>query len=133
MAAFQKELEVVPENAQAILYFGDVAMKNGDYQKALALLVQSSRLQSDNRLAYLDMARIFVDQKQYEQAQTALLQAIQLDPSEPDAHFRLGHVYQQMGDTADAEKEFAKVRELKQKKDPEAGKTPKAQTANPQN
>ena len=48
--------------------------------------------------------------------------AVQLDPTQPDAHFRLGRLYQAMGNTADAEREFAKVRELHEKADDLASK-----------
>ena len=36
----------------------------------------------------------------------------ELDPAQPDAHYRIGRIYKQMGNSAAAEKEFAKVREL---------------------
>ena len=49
------------------------------------------------------------------EAAAALLHAEKLDPTQPDAHFRLARVYQAMGNTVDARKEFAKVRELHQK------------------
>jgi Skp family chaperone for outer membrane proteins len=44
---------------------------------------------------------------------------VELNPTKSDAHFRLGRVYQLMGKRAAAEKEFAKVRELKKKEDEE--------------
>ncbi len=47
----------------------------------------------------------------------ALQRAVQLDPSQPDAHYRLGRVYQAIGNKGEAEKEFAKTRELHQKAD----------------
>jgi len=42
---------------------------------------------------------------------------VELDPAQPDAHYRLGRVYQAMGDAAQSQKEFAKVRELHRKAD----------------
>jgi tetratricopeptide (TPR) repeat protein len=117
VAAFETELAIVPGNAQAVAYLGDIAMKRGDSGKALALLRQAIQLQPDTRLAYMDIAGILVDQKKYQEALAALQHAVKLDPPQPDGHFRLGHVYQLMGNEAEAEKEFAKVRELKEKKD----------------
>lgn len=46
---------------------------------------------------------------------TALQRAVELDPAQPDAHFRLVRLYQAMGNTPPAQKEFAKVRELHEK------------------
>jgi tetratricopeptide (TPR) repeat protein len=117
IAAFEAELLIVPENAKAIAYLGDIAMKQGDNQKALTLLRKAAQLQDNIRLAYMDIGGILVDQKHYPEALSALQQAVKLDPAQPDAHFRLGHVYQLMGNSAAAEKEFAKVRELKEKQD----------------
>ena len=56
-------------------------------------------------------------QKQYPAAVKALQRAVALDPTEPDAHYRLGRVYQLKGKKAEAEQEFAKTRELHQKAD----------------
>ncbi len=114
-AAFEAELLVVPGNAKAIAYLGDIAMKQGDNERALRLLRKAAQLQDNVRLAFMDIGAILVDQKQYAEALSALRQAVKLDPTQPDAHFRLGHVYQLMGNTAATDKEFAKVRELKAK------------------
>ena len=37
---------------------------------------------------------------------------IRLDPSRPDAHYRLGRLWRSVGREQDAEAEFAKVKEL---------------------
>jgi len=58
-----------------------------------------------------------MEQKQYAEALAALKRAVKLDPAQPDTHFRLGRVYQVMGNTAAANQEFAKVRELHKKAD----------------
>jgi len=42
---------------------------------------------------------------------------VELDPAQPDAHYRLGRVYQAIGNAAESQKEFAKVRELHEKAD----------------
>lgn len=38
----------------------------------------------------------------------ALRRAVELDPAQPDAHYRLGRVYQAMGKTLESQKQFAK-------------------------
>jgi TolA-binding protein len=40
---------------------------------------------------------------------------VRLDPAQPDTHFRLGRLFQAMGNGTAANAEFAKVRELHQK------------------
>jgi Tfp pilus assembly protein PilF len=57
----------------------------------------------------------------------ALRRAVELDPAQPDAHYRLGRTYQAMGKAEESQKEFAKVRALHEKannNDPLASKMP---------
>ena len=42
---------------------------------------------------------------------------MELDPAEPDAHYRLARIYQTMGKTAESKAEFAKVVQHYQKDD----------------
>jgi len=114
-SAFEEELNIDPANPQALAYLGDVAMKENDREKALPLLKKAVQLKSDLRIAYLDMGIILADRKEFPEALAALRRAEQLDPSQPDAHYRLGRIYKQMGDSAASEREFAKVRELHEK------------------
>ena len=68
--------------------------------------------------------------KKYPEAQAALQRAVELDPTQPDAHFRLGRLYQAMGENEKATVEFAKVQQLHQKADEDvASKMPKPSTA----
>ncbi|MBV9625406.1 MAG: tetratricopeptide repeat protein, partial [Acidobacteria bacterium] len=46
-----------------------------------------------------------------------LERAVELDPAQPDAHYRLGRVYLALGKTTLAKREFIKTRELHQKAD----------------
>ena len=98
-----------------LTHLGDVEMKKNNSEKALTLLQKSIQLKNDIRIAYVDAGTILARQKRYPEAVTALQKALALDPSEPDAHYQLGHVYQAMGKTSDSQKEFAKVRELHKK------------------
>lgn len=66
-----------------------------------------------------------MEQKHYAEAVTMLQRSVKLDGTQPDAHYRLARAYQAMGNTADAQKEFAEVRELHRKADePLASKIP---------
>jgi tetratricopeptide (TPR) repeat protein len=117
-----RELSIDPGHAQALAYLGDIEMKRNDPGKALPLLEKSVSARQDIRIAYLDMGAIFTEQKRYPEAIAALQRAEKLDPTEPDAHFRLGRVYRAMGNKDAAQGEFAKVRELHEKADDVASK-----------
>ena len=60
---------------------------------------------------------MLMQQKQSKDALTALRRAVALDPTWPDAHYRLGQLYRPMGNTAAAQAEFNKVHELHEKAD----------------
>lgn len=114
-AALEEELAIDPANPQALAYLGDIAMKESDPEKALPLLKKAVQLKSDLRIAYLDMGILLAERKEFPDALAALRRAEELDPSQPDAHYRMGRIYSQMGNSAASEKEFAKVRELHEK------------------
>jgi tetratricopeptide (TPR) repeat protein len=110
--AFESELSVDPEHAQALAYLGDIAMKRNDLEKAVILLKKAVQSKPDIRIAHADLGAIYMEQKHYQDALAALQRAVKLDPDQPDTHFRLGRLYQAMGNITAARQEFAKVREL---------------------
>ena len=114
---FERELALDPNHALALAYLGDVEWKRNHPEAALSWLKRAEAVKKDLRIVYLDQAAIYVQQKDYKNAQTALLRAVALDPALPDAHYQLGRLYYTEGKVADAEKEFRKVRELHAKAD----------------
>ena len=73
------------------------------------------QLQSESRLAYFDLGCIYADQNNNQEAVAALLHAVQLDPTQPDAHYRLARLYTALGQKEKAAQEFAKTKELHSK------------------
>ena len=114
---FESELSIDPSHPLALAYLGDIEMKRTNPDPALALLRRAVGVKNDIRIAYVDLGAVLTQQKQYKDAVTALRHAVELDPSQPDAHYRLGRTYQAMGNSAESQKEFAKVRELHEKAD----------------
>jgi len=114
-AEFKNELAIDPDNAQASAYLGDVAMKNNDSDSAVPLLKKALQSKTNIRVAWLDMGVILAQQGHNQDAIAHLKRAVELDPERPDAHFRLGRIYQAMGNQTAAQKEFDKVRALHEK------------------
>ncbi len=122
-AEFEIELANDPANAEALAYLGDIALQRNDLDKAASWLEKATQQAGDLRFAFLELATVRMQQQQYPDAVKALRRAIGLDPKQSDAYYRLGRAYQAMGRTAEAEREFAKFRELHQKSDESARKT----------
>jgi tetratricopeptide (TPR) repeat protein len=116
-AEFQQEIANDPSHAQALAYLGDIELKRDRPEEALLLLKKAVEIRNDIRIAYLDIGIILAQQNRYSDALAAFQHAEKLDPSQPDAHLRLGRLYQAMGNKVAAEQEFAKLRQLHQKAD----------------
>ena len=116
-AEFERVLSLDPNHPQALVYLGDIEMKKTNLDEALTLLRKATAEKKDIRLAYIDMGAVLTEQMHYPEAVAAFRRAVELDPAQPDAHYRLGRAYQAMGKAAESQKEFAKVRELHQKAD----------------
>jgi tetratricopeptide (TPR) repeat protein len=87
-------------------------MRRSDDSTAESLLSKATHLQGDIRLAWFDLGCVHADEKKNQDALTEFLRAEQLDPSEPDAHYRLARTYLALGEKQKAEQEFAKTKTL---------------------
>ena len=121
---FNRELALDPNHAQALAYLGDIEWKNSRPDAALPLLQSAIHANKNLRLPYVDLGAIYLQQKNYKDAEANLRQAVALEPTQPDAHYQLGRLYQVTGKPAEATKELAKVRELHEKADSLVAKMP---------
>ena len=102
-ASFQEELKVDPNHAQSLAYLGDIALKENKPEEAVGYLEKVVRQRKDIRVAYLDLGAAQMQLKKYPEALAALKRAVELDATQPDAHFRLGRLYQAMGERREGE------------------------------
>jgi tetratricopeptide (TPR) repeat protein len=127
--AFETELRHDPDNAEALAYLGDTEMELGNREQATSLLTRAVALKSDVRIAHIDLGVLLLQDKRYKEAVSEFQKAIKLDPTQPDAHYRLAHAYQDLGQSVEAEKEFRLVQQLHAERD--ARLTPKMSSAPP--
>ena len=114
---FKQELANDPNHAQALAYLGDVNIKQNDNAAALPLLDKAVRLPGAPRIAFVDLGILYADAGRKDEAVAVFQHAITMDPSEVDAHWRLGRLYASMGRQQDAKVELAKANELHRQKD----------------
>ena len=116
---FEAELATQPEHTQALAYLGDAEMHGGSAEKAEGYFRRALELDQGVRLAHLDLSILLARKKDVAGAERHLREAIRLEPTNPDAHYRLGRLLRSAGRVEEAEAAFAKVKEL-------AGKEQKA-------
>ena len=96
----------------------EAELKEGKVEGDTVSFVEMLSIQdNDIRIAYIDLGNILAKQQSYTEAVAALKRAVELDPKQSDAHYRLAGIYRTMGNTAEAEKEMAEVRALQAKSD----------------
>ena len=81
--------------------------------------MQAERLDKQLHLVHLNLGIYYQESKQTDLAVKEFQEAVRTSPDSYDAHYRLARTYKQMGRTADADKEFAIVQRLHEKKDGE--------------
>jgi len=69
-------------------------------------------LDSKLRLAYLDLGILLAQRRDSDEAARHFREAIRIDPSKPDAHYRLGRLLNSLGRVQDAQAEFETVKKL---------------------
>jgi Tfp pilus assembly protein PilF len=84
-AHFEKAAEDYPHYARADEMLGVIAIKHGDRVKARELFSRSIQVDSTFVPAYLDLARMDLQDQQYTASESLLTKAVSLNPSMPDA------------------------------------------------
>jgi tetratricopeptide (TPR) repeat protein len=87
---------------------GEVASKAKQSELALEELETSIRLNPEFAPAYLDLARYYFSERNYQQAISNYTKSLEFDEKSFVGHFELGEVYFDMKDYASAEGEFLK-------------------------
>jgi Tfp pilus assembly protein PilF len=95
---------------------GMIAEKRGDMNGALTRYSRALELDPNSSDACTEMAKLLVTMNQREKAQQLFERAIELDPTNYVAHYRLSTIYRQAGRTDDAKQQAAEYLKYKQMK-----------------
>ncbi len=93
-----------PGHALSYLKKADLLAKMGQQEKAAQAYNRALTVDPTLAHASLGLARMAIDDKNWEQAQRQLLEAVKQDASLSSSHFLLATVYEQLGDAKLAEK-----------------------------
>ncbi len=114
---FQEELRLQPQDARARYHLAFVMELQQRRDEALKLLADVLRAQPAYADARYLTGKILIDQGQPGRAVEQLEAAVRLAPEQPHMRYQLAQAYQKLGRTQEAEQEFARFREIKQKQE----------------
>lgn len=114
---FRAALQTNPHDEKASLMLGVIAAKRGDWPAATQFDSQALSLQPDDPDACLELAKALIATNEKEKAKHLIEHAIEIDPSDYIAHYRLSTLYRQEGKREEAEKQLADYRKYKDMKD----------------
>ena len=110
---FQAELEIVPENPQAMTFLADCKVQLGKPDEALPLVEKALNIDPGIARAHMNLGIIYQDQGRQQDALRELTTAVKLMPQDSNIHWRLARLYQAMGRREEAKVEFEKTSSLK--------------------
>jgi len=117
-AAAQKELETAValdgDSAAAECVWGRIALQRSDVDGAYAHYTRAFSLNPGSVEAQIGLGRILADREKLPEALQYLRVAVQSDPLNDEAHYRLASVYRRLQLKDESEKEFRLFQEIKQ-------------------
>jgi tetratricopeptide (TPR) repeat protein len=121
---FKRFASVHAENASAHYYYGvALGKQEGGSENLTAIESELKRaIQIDPQLgnAYLELGILHSQRKNYPEAISAFQKAIEITPLPAEAHYRLGQVYNHMGEAEKASKEIELFKQISEQKKSEA-------------
>ncbi|MFN0105123.1 MAG: tetratricopeptide repeat protein [Bryobacteraceae bacterium] len=113
VAEWRAELNRFPANAEALFTLGAaVALTGGDTNESENLLRKALTQKPNHARANYQLAKLVWQRRKAPEAIPCLERAVKNDPDLREAYYLLGRVYQESGRKADAQRVFARVKEL---------------------
>ena len=106
-----------PFNEKALCRLGEMAFARSELKEALARYSRSVELQPNDADANLGLAKVLLAMDQPAKAQPLLERSAQLEPFNSITRYHLSAVYRDLGRTADARRELAEFKRLKEMKE----------------
>jgi Flp pilus assembly protein TadD len=112
---FEKYTKQQPDNPWGQFMYGLSAWKSGDLAKAEMALEEALRIDPEHFKSLVNLSRILLDQRRYDDALERLTVAGELDPNSVDVHRLLGRTYNGQGKFDEAVEAYRRAIELDDK------------------
>jgi cytochrome c-type biogenesis protein CcmH/NrfG len=116
-AQFQAALAGNPQDEKAQLMLGEVAARRGDLKAAYDADARAVAMQPNDADACSEFAKILMSMNERDKARALLVHALEIDPMDYTAHYRLSALDRQQGKPEEAKRELAEYRKYKDMKD----------------
>jgi Flp pilus assembly protein TadD len=113
---FRRALAIAPHDAEATYQLGVLVGRNGQEAESRQLLMRSLTLRANYADPLYQLAQLDFKAKQYTNALRHLQAAVKILPEQDSIRLLLARTYQALGRKAEADREFAEVRRLKQQR-----------------
>jgi tetratricopeptide (TPR) repeat protein len=123
VAELEKELEINPRHAPAMIHAAFLCLEMGQLDKSEGFARRAIQIEPNNYAPHNILGKILVQTGHSEQGIQELETAVHLAPNLAPPHFNLAQAYQKAGKSAAAEREFAAFEALDQKKEGQNGAT----------
>jgi tetratricopeptide (TPR) repeat protein len=109
---FAAELAGQPQDSQSLTYLGDAEMHTDREKQAETHIRRALALDASSRLAHLDLGILLAARNDSGEAVRCFREAIRIDPSKSDAHYRLARLWRSLGREQEAQAEVETVKKL---------------------
>lgn len=116
--AFERIIELDPDNENAYFELGLIYEELGDLTRAAEYLKKSLELDPNNSAAYVELGNCYREEGNRKGVRMAAKRALELNPNNKEVYFLIGRNYLEEGDYLQAEKMFQKALELDPKWEP---------------
>ena len=116
-AQFQAALAINPHDEKAQLMLGEVAARRGDLKAAYDADARAVEMQPNDADACSEFAKILMSMNERDKARTLLVHALEIDPMDYTAHYRLSTLDRQQGKPEKAKQELTAYNKYKDMKD----------------
>jgi tetratricopeptide (TPR) repeat protein len=116
MIYFERALKLAPFDSESTYQLGVLKARNGREAQGRALLEKALTLRANYADPHYQLAQLDFKAKRYDAALKHLEAAAKILPEQDSIRLLLARTYQALGRKADADREFAEVRRLKQQR-----------------
>jgi len=114
-AIFESYIERRPGNAWGYYMLGLSAWKSGDRAKSEKAFDTALSIDPHHVKSLVNMSRVFIEQKRYDDAVDRLTRASEIDPQAADVYRLLGRTYRAQGKTEEAVDAYHRALELNER------------------